>query len=679
MKKILLAIIILMFFNASISNGSEKKSLTFETLMQLKRAGNPVFSPDGKTIAFTITKPDFAENSFTSNIWLMDANGKNLRQLTTAKVKDISPQWSPDGRTIAFCSDRSGHDQIWLIDTGGGEAKQLTDICTGASNPIWSPDGNLIAFTSVVNYKCKDEESQKRKQEEEKKNKVKAKAYDSLLYRHWDHFRNDKRSHLFVISTDFKGIPKDLTSESQFDAPPIALGGKRDYAFSPDSKEICYTTNISPVLTLSTNNDIFTIPANGGTSKKITENPANDNQPLYSPDGKFIAYRAQKIPGYESDRYRLILYNRNTKKIENLTENFDRTVEEVFWSPDSNLLYFTAPDMGFMSLYRMDAAGKKIEKLIDKSWNYSFSISKNRKKLLFVKESSKMPAEIRLSDNNGKNQIQISNLNKNVIDAVTPLNPAEEFTFTGAQGSKVHGFIIKPPQFNSSKKYPVIFLIHGGPQQMWGDTFGVSWNPQWFTSLGFVVVKINPRGSEGYGQKFTDEINKDWGGKPYIDLMNGVDYVTSHYPFTDKNRMVAMGASYGGYMVNWIAGHTDRFKCLVSIAGCYNLTAKYGSTDELWFPEWEMGGTPWTSKEQYEKWSPHNYAQNFKTPTLVISGQLDYRVPVTEGMQMFTSLQRLNVPSRFLYFPDEGHWISRPQNMKFYFDEIEKWLRQWIN
>jgi dipeptidyl aminopeptidase/acylaminoacyl peptidase len=675
MNKYRVFIAIIMLLLSPAARGEEKKPLTFDTLMKIKRISDPRFSPEGKNIAFVISEAAMEENLFKSTIWIMGNDGKGLRQFTRGTGRDANPQWSPDGRTLAFTSDRSGKSQVYLISFEGGEASTLTTLSSGASNPLWSPDGKLIAFTSTVFYDCKDDDAQKKKADEENKSKVKARVYDSLLYRHWDRFRDGKRSHLFIISSA-AGKEKDLTPGFSYDIPPLALGGKRDVSFSPDSREICYAANTDEPLTLSTNNDLFVIPVTGGTPRRITTNPANDNQPLYSPDGKFIAYRAMKIPGYEADRYRLMLYERCSGRIIDLTENFDRSVEEVFWAPDSQSLYFSAYDQGYCSLYQCSYPGKTISKLMDKSYNYSFSMA-SKGSLAFIRENSCMPAAIYVSDGKGGGAHPLLSLSGNVMDSIA-MNPAEEFWFEGAGGAKVHGFLIKPPYFDPAKKYPVLFFIHGGPQQMSGDTFGATWNPQMFTSLGYVVVKINPRGSEGYGQRFTDEINRDWGGKPYEDLMKGADYLTAHYPFIDGSRMGAAGASYGGYMVNWIAGHTDRFRCLVSVAGAYNLTSKYGATDELWFPEWEMGGTPWTAKEQYEKWSPHNFASNFKTPTLVVHGQYDYRVPVTEGMQMFTALQRQKVPSRFLYFPDEGHWISRPQNLQLYFSTIKEWLKKYL-
>ncbi|MDQ7821910.1 MAG: S9 family peptidase [Candidatus Eremiobacteraeota bacterium] len=668
--------ILLFLLMTGFSWAGEGKVLTFETLMQFRRISAPIVSPDGSRLVFVVSRADLEANLFNSDLWIAGAAGGMVRQFTQGSGKDGSPAWSPDGKRIVFVSDRGGKDQLYLIDIGGGEAWQLTKLSTGAADPLWSPDGKYILFTSTVYPECAGDEGQKKKLEEEKASRVKAKVYESLLYRHWDHFRNGKRSHLFIVSAA-GGTERDLTAGADSDVPPLALGGRRDFCFSPDSREICYTANTDKMLTLSTNNDLFVIPAAGGKAKRITANAANDNQPLYSPDGAFIAYRAQMKAGYESDRYRLMLYERGTGTVRNLTEPLDRSVDEVIWAPDSRGLYFTAMDEGYSSLYRVSTKGNDAQKLLGGSYNHSFSLSPDGKRFYFLRESSARPAEIFTAPSRGGEARELTFLNQGLVSRLA-MRAAEEFSYPGAGGARVHGFLIKPPGFDAGKKYPLVLLIHGGPQQMWGDTFGASWNPQVFAACGFVVAKINPRGSEGYGQQFCDEINRDWGGKPYEDLMSGVDFLVSRYPFIDQSRLGAAGASYGGYMVNWIAGHTTRFKCLISIAGCYNLTGKYGATDELWFPEWEFGGPPWSSDGQYEKWSPSSFAASIKTPTLVIHGQQDFRVPVTEGMAMFTTLQRQGIPSQFLYFPDEGHWISKPLNLELYLATIRKWLEHWL-
>jgi dipeptidyl aminopeptidase/acylaminoacyl peptidase len=524
------------------------------------------------------------------------------------------------------------------------------------------------------------------------KSLVKAKIINSLLFRVWNYWKDGKRSHVFVVPVT-GGTAKDLMQGDDYDCPPVDLGASTiDYVFSPDGKEVCITMNTDPMVAISTNNDLFILPVTGGEKKRITTNKANDNQPVYSPDGKYIAYRAMARPMFEADQYDLMLYDRKTGTAVNITEKFDRSIGEVIWSSDSKNLYFIAEDMGYEPTYQIslktgkkgELIGEEPKKVFDKSFNSKIKITPDGKTLLFLREKTNMPREVFSFDLTAKDVTkslkQISNVNTVKI-AELEMNSLEEFWFEGAGGTKVHGFILKPPKFDATKKYPMLYLIHGGPQGAWGDDFHYRWNLQMFASPGYVVVAVNPRGSTGYGQQFTDEITGDWGGKVYEDLMKGVDYVLANYNFIDKDKLAAAGASYGGYMINWIAGHTDRFKCLVSHAGVYDLNTDYLATEELWFAEWEFKGTPWENPELYKKMAPSTYAGNFgkfRTPTLVIHGELDFRVPVTEGIQMFTALQRQGVPSKLIYFPDEGHHILKPQNSELWYNSVLDWFKQWL-
>jgi dipeptidyl aminopeptidase/acylaminoacyl peptidase len=506
-----------------------------------------------------------------------------------------------------------------------------------------------------------------------------------------------------------------------YDSPVFSLGGQDNYAFSPDGKELCYTSNHDKVEAASTNNDLWIVPVNGGTAasavqaKNITaDNPASDSTPLYSPDGKYIAYRAQQRPGYESDRFRLMLYERKTGEKKNLTEKFDRWVGAFTWAPNSRLIYFAAENEGGSSIYVISEDIERKEYPGGSVWTPIFwpiqlldgfsedpSITKDGQTLLFTRMSVQSPGEIAqvkagISDPCNLQVMQgkwkpgayhascylsrwqpLTHMNNSLLSQVA-MSPLESFWFTGALGDKVQGFLVRPPNFDPNKKYPVKFLIHGGPQGAWGDDWSYRWNPELFAANGYVVVMINFHGSTGYGQKFIDAINGDWGGAPFEDLMKGLDYAEQHYPFIDKDRECALGASYGGYAINWILGHTDRFKCLVSHDGIFNTESAWGTTEELWFPEWEFKGTPYTNRELYRKWSPHLSATNFKTPTLAVHGQRDYRLDVSEGFQLFTTLQRLNVPSKMLYFPDEGHWVLKPQNSRLWYTTVNDWVDQWL-
>ena len=514
------------------------------------------------------------------------------------------------------------------------------------------------------------------------------------MFRHWTSYFNGKYSHLFLVSAD-GGVARDLTPGGH-DVPPFSLGGQDQYAFSPDGKEIVYPSNIDEVQATSTNSDIFVVPVTGGEPRKITINPGSDSTPIYSPDGKYIAYRAQLRGGYESDRFRLMLYERATGKITELTPNFDRWVDSIAWSPDSNTIYFTAENEGEAPIYtvNVNAPNAWPQELVA-GFNDSPVPTPDGKTLVFDTMSITGPNEIysapllfaqcriavvpgtyKYPDCVMSKAHPLTNLNDAVLSQVA-MEPLESFWFTGAAKEKVQGFILRPPNFDANKKYPVKFLIHGGPEGAWGDDWSYRWNPELFAANGYVVIMINFHGSTGYGQKFIDAINGDWGGAPYQDLMLGLDYAEKNYPFVDKDRECALGASYGGYAINWIEGHTTRFKCLVSHDGMFNAESAYGTTEELWFNEWEFKGTPWTNREMYRKWSPHLFAANFKTPILVVHGQLDYRLDVSEGFQLFTTAQRLKVPSKMLYFPDEGHWVLKPQNSRLWYQTVNDWVDQW--
>jgi dipeptidyl aminopeptidase/acylaminoacyl peptidase len=549
---------------------------------------------------------------------------------------------------------------------------------------------------------------------------VKALIFEHLLYRHWNAYKEGKRTHLFVapvpkgmkVEVDAKGIgqitptipPHDLTP-GDYDSPVFSLGGQDDYAFSPDGREIGYASNHDKNPAASTNNDLWITPVGGGPARNITaDNPASDTSPLYSPDGQYIAYRAQERPGYESDRFRLMLYDRKTGQKKNVTPDFDQWVGTFAWSPDSKTIYFASEHMRHSLIYAVGPVDAKVPAIRTLVYGYDDDISAtpDGKNLVFSRMSLKAPIEIYRADANGEGcpartgnvdkghencslakDAPLTHINDQLLSQIS-MSDGEVFSFRGAHGDEVEGTIVKPPNFDASKKYPVKFLIHGGPQGAWGDDWSYRWNPELFASptssapSGYVVIMINFHGSTGYGQKFIDAINGDWGGAPFEDLMKGLDYAEQTYPFIDKNRECALGASYGGYMANWLLGHTDRFKCIVTHDGMFNAESAWGTTEELWFNDWEFKGTPYDNRESYVKWSPHQYAKNFKTPTLVVHGQRDYRLDVSEGLQLFTTLQMLGVPSKMLYFPDEGHWVLKPQNSRLWYKTVNDWVDQWV-
>ncbi len=655
----------------------DKRALEIDDMFRIKRISQTTLSPDGKFVAYVLTTINYDENKGTSDIWIYDLQKGEHKNLTNTPYSENSPYWFPDSKHLAFVSFKTGTPQIFKINIEKTqEAEQLTELSTGASGPVISPDGNLLLFVSEVYPDCLNDECNKQKESEKESSKVKAKIFDQLMIRHWDSWRDEKRSHLFLLNLKTKELT-DITEGSIHDVPPIALGGKLDYLFSPDSKEICFVTNTDKMIAISTNNDLWITTLDGKVKRKITTNQGNDNQPVYSPDGKYIAYRQMARPGFEADKLDLILYDRKTGKIQNLTENFERSVEEVLWLPDSKGIIFSADNHGRRVIYKIDISTKNITTIYDKHWNTDLNISNDGSFLIFNQSSVTRPVDIFKLDLKSKALTKLTDFNDELLSQIEMM-PLEEFWSPGADGVQIHNLMVKPPFFDPDKKYPMVFLVHGGPQGAWEDLWHYRWNPSLYASRGYVVIMPNPRGSTGYGQKFTDEISGDWGGKVYIDLMNAYDYALKNFSFIDKNKTVAAGASYGGYMMNWIATQTDRFKAIVSHAGVFNTESMYGTTEELWFVEWEFKGTPWTNRKLYQKFSPHMYVDKIKTPILVTHGAFDFRVPESQAFELFTSLQRLGVPSRLVYFPDETHFVAKPQNFKLWMTEIFNWFEKWL-
>lgn len=653
---------------------AEKSPFNFEAMMKIKRLSEPHLSPDGTKVVFTVGVIDMEKNAQDRQVWIASTEGGQPRQLTR-EGRNTRPRFSPDGKSIAFLSTRSGSPQIWIMDSGGANQKQVTKVSTGADGHLWSPDGKNFVFTSDVYPECNaDDACNAGKLEAEEKSKVKARTYTSLLYRHWAEWRGKRVKHLLVVPAE-GGAARDLTPGLQYDVPPFSLGGPDNYAVSPDSAEVCYSANIEPEQATSTNSELFTVPLAGGEAKKISTSPGADSSPQYSPDGKWLAWRAQVRAGYESDRWRLMVMDRATSQITSLTENIDRHVTGFAWHPDSRRIAYLTEDRGRQHAQLVAVTGGASRTLTQGSSHVDdLQFSADGKTIIYTEVSGSSPTEI-YKASSGSAPVPLTRLNDELL-AAHDLRKLEEFTVASSDGSQVHSFLLKPPGFDSSKKYPLLLLIHGGPQGAWGESFSYRWNHQVMASAGFVVVMPNPRGSTGYGTKFTDEINADWGGRVFDDLMAVTDYV-SKLPYVDSDRMAAAGGSYGGYMVNWLLGHTDRFKAFVSHAGVYDLRSMGGETEELWFSTWEFKGFPWQTPDIHEKWSPSSYAARFRTPTLVIHGELDFRVPYGQGLQLFTALQAQRVPSKLLIYPDEGHWILKPQNSDLWYRTFLDWVTEW--
>jgi dipeptidyl aminopeptidase/acylaminoacyl peptidase len=657
-----------------------KHPITFEDFARIERISEPQISPDGSWVAYKVVTPDFDANRNAGNIWMISTQSGPATQLTFSG-RDSLPVWSPDSQTLAFLSSRDGTPQIYLLPLSGGEARALTRLSSGADNPKWSPDGKLLAFTSLVYPGCSDDACNLARDAEREKSKLQARIYDQLLYRHWDHWFEYKRSHLFVVPADGSLPPRDLTPGADYDVPPDERGGPEDICFAPDSKELAFVAVTDKMEAISTNGDIFTVPVSGGEPKRLTTNQGFDGNPVYSPDGRYIAYHAQFTSEYESDRWRVMLYDRKTGTHENLTEHFDRWAMKLAWSTDSKTIYLIAEDETLQPIYALPAKpGAEPQKIVREGFNDEVSLDRDGRAMVFTRSSLTLPPEIFIAASDGRGARQLTHQNDARL-ALLDMNPPETFWFESTDGVRIQAMLIRPPGFDPAKKYPLLVLLHGGPQTMWGNSWGYRWNPQVFAAPGYVALIIERRGSTGYGQRFIDEITDDWGGRAYEDNMKGVDYVLAKYPFVDANRMAAAGGSYGGYMADWMATHTGRFKTLISHAGVFDKPAMYGSTEELWFEEHDMRGTPWTHPESYLKWSPLTYAgelSKFKTPMLIFTGERDYRVPYTQSLELFTALQRQGVPSKLVVFPDEGHWILKPLNAQLWYKTFLDWLATYL-
>jgi len=731
-KKILTLFFVLVVAAAGFAQA--RRPMTFEDMMAMKRLGETAVSPDGRWLVYSVTTVDLNQNTKTAELWVQAIAGGQPQKLAVAEAGDSGVQFAADGHSVLFLSSRNGSQQVWLakFDTATGtasNAKKLTAISTEADNALWSPDGRSVVFTSDVYPDCPaispddggaGDKCNSERDAAQAASKVKALVFTHLLYRHWNHYTGPKRSHLFLLSVE-SGALRDLTPNDPHDVPPFSLGGGGGFAFAPDSKELAFTENLDPEPAISTSASIFTLDLTNPAAKpvKVSTSAGGNFNPAYSPDGKYLAWRSQARAGYESDKFRLMLYDRATMTTKDVLKdarhpnrapaNFDNWVDEFAWDGSEHIL-FVSGDKGEAPVYLINVTDDELKRFGKTlgEWSSPQLISTNGfPHILGTLMRVDRPSEVVLGDalkmDDDVHTIQVSidsskpskEISPSVYEPklVTHLNDAllaqldlpkmESFWFTAADKTKLQGFIIRPPAFDPAKKYPVKFLIHGGPQGAWGDMWSYRWNEELFAAYGYVVVMINPRGSTGYGQTVVDGVNGDWGGKPFTDLMEGLDYAEQHYPFIDKTRECALGASYGGYMANWVLGHTDRFKCIVSHDGMFNAESAFGSTEEDWFNTWEFKGHPWDyygkpdAENPFRKFSPMLAAKNFKTPTLVVHGQLDYRLDVSEGFQLFDTLQLLKVPSKMLYFPDEGHWVLKPQNSQLWWKTVNAWVDEW--
>jgi dipeptidyl aminopeptidase/acylaminoacyl peptidase len=645
-------------------------------LVAFDRISEPRVSPDGTRVVFTVSSVDLDANRRRSDLWIAGVNGSGARRLTRHEASDTSALWAPDGKSVFFLSTRTGSSQVFRLPLDGGEAQPVTSLPLDVGSFALSRDGALLAVSMEVFPGTSPAETKKRVDEDAAK-KASGKVYDSLFFRHWDAWVDGRRSHLFVVKVA-GGDPVDVMKAMDADAPSKPFGGSEEFAFTPDGRGIVFTArDVGKQEAWSTNFDLFLAPVDGGAPPKslTASNPAWDTSPVFSPDGKTLAYLAHEHPGYESDRFRIVLrgWPNGTDRV--LTQEWDRSPSMLVWSSDGKEIYAVADNLGHCSLFAIDAASGKVRTIQTTGHIQAPQAAGSR--VLFSMDTLQGPAELYVSDASGKGMTAITSLNKDRLASVK-LGAPEQMTFKGGGGDTVYAWIVKPVDFDPAKKYPVAFLIHGGPQGSFGNDFHYRWNPQTYAGRGYAAVMVDFHGSTGYGQKFTDAINGDWGGKPFEDLQKGLDAALAKYPWMDGSAVAALGASYGGYMINWIAGNwPDRFRCLVSHDGNLDERFAYYATEELWFPEWEHGGTPWENPGGYAKHNPVDHVAKWKTPTLVVHGGKDFRVVETGGFATFTALQRKGIPSKFLYFPDENHWVLKPQNSIQWHDTVLDWLDRW--
>jgi dipeptidyl aminopeptidase/acylaminoacyl peptidase len=659
-------------------------AITFEELASIRRIGAPHVSPDGKWIAYDASTIDLGGNARHSAVYLVPSNGGESKKITDGTKQDDGPAWSPDGKTIAYVSNKDGGaKQVWLYDVAAGTSRKLSNLSGGAASVKWLPNGSGVIVVSDVYPDCGvDPVCIKDKTTAEEKKPTKARIITGLLYRHWNAWQEPTRSHLVLVPLN-GSAPRDLTPGG-FDVPPFSLGGGDEFDVSPDGETLVYASDTEAHPEVSTNSDLFTVKikdaqfgrATATAPRRLTTRTGADTSPKYSPDGRYIAWRSQARAGYESDLWELWILDRQESQTRRIAPAFDNWIDSVAWAPDSKSIFITAPEQSNEAIYEVSIADGATRRIYANGSADGVAVTRDGQTLYFERSTLERPAEIYGIGRNETAARQITHDNDALL-AKLAVGKANPTWWTGAENAKVQGLVVTPPEFDPMKKYPGLVLIHGGPQGAWMNSWGYRWNPQIFASRGYVVLLPNPRGSTGYGQKFVEEISGDWGGKAYTDIMNGVDQFAA-LPYVDATRLGAAGGSYGGYMVDWILGHSTRFKALVSHAGVYNLVSMYGVTEELWFAEWELRGNPWDNPELYQKWSPNQFVKNFATPTLVSHGELDFRVPIGQGLELFTALQRRGIPSKLLYFPDEGHWVLKPQNSKLWYQTVGDWFDQWL-
>lgn len=651
---------------------AQKRAFTIADIYRVKNISGVTLSPDGKHLAFTLSQSDLPTTTNKNDVCVMDCQTGVVDTITT-DGKSYAPKWDKEGKGLFLTCYASGTSQVCRYDFSSGKCEQITNYEMGVDNAVISPDNRYIAFAvEVFPDLGADGKANVAAIEQKSKGPIHAHIANELLYRHWTSYADGRYMHIIVYDIVNKTYT-DVTP-GKYHSPVFSSSGPEGFVFSPDSKELCFTSNRTKNQAENTNSDLWVVPVTGGEARCLTaDNEAWDGSPQYSPDGNYIAYRFQEVPCYESDRFRLGLVNRQTGEKSVLTATFDNWVEEYQWASDSKSIYFLAPESGYVPLYNVDLKKQTIKKVLDGKALSSFQVSPKGIIYYTYSTTGKPSALYRCAMKKPQAEQQVTFYNA-ALEAEVDFRPSEAMWVKGAHGDSVQVFVVKPHGFDPQKKYPLVINVHGGPQMQWMDSYRADW--QVYPGAGYVVAYPNPHGSTGRGQKFCRDISGDWGGSPYEDVMAVTDMLEK-LPYVDKDRMGAMGWSYGGYFMNWLQGQTKRFKCLASMMGLYDLRSMWGATEELWFPNFDLEGQPWNS-ELYKKWSPSEYVKNFSTPTLIITGERDYRVSYTQSLQYFSTLQTLGIPSRLIVYDNDGHWPSNLHSMPLYYNAHLEWFHQWL-
>jgi len=678
---------LLMLGTALVASGviAAPRGFTVEDLVSMERVGSPVVSPDATRVIYTVRDTDLAKNRGHTELWMVDLRAAKPvpRRLTSNAASSSDPEWSASGDAVYFLSSRSGSSQVWRLPLAGGEATRVTDLALDVDNFRVAPNGERIALSMAVFRDCPDLACTKARLEKTAKDKTSGLVYDRLFARHWDTWSDGRNAVLFSAPVDSSGrvsaAPVSLSGSLDGDVPSKPFGDREEYRFSPDGKTIVFSARIAgKTEAWSTNFDLFSVPAAGGAAPRnlTPDNPAWDTKAIYSPDGRTMAYLAMARPGFEADRFQIMLMDVASGAKRKLAESWDRSAGSIAWSADGKSIITDAEDVGNHRLFSIDVANGKVRALSDKGAIGGFDV--RRDTVVYALSNLQSGAQLFSQKLSGGKAVQLTHQNADKLAGVK-FGEFEQFSFAGANGDTVYGYVMKPWNATPGGKYPIAFLVHGGPQGSFGNGWSYRWNPQVYAGAGYATVFIDFHGSTGYGQKFTDSISNDWGGKPLEDLQKGLAAAVAKYPWLDRERSCALGASYGGYMMNWIQGNwADGFKCIVNHDGVFDVRGMAYSTEEQWFTDWENGGAQFNVPDNYERFNPVNFVSKWKTPMLVVQGDLDFRIPTAQGLSAFTALQRRGIESKLLVFPDENHWVLKPGNSLLWHHTVLGWLDQHI-